>query len=88
MFVLGFLGEAFLLRIVVENGGHVLTRVAGSGIVVFPKQLEEIPVSCLLWIKVNLNCFGVVTSAKSQGNIPVVRDITVNPRSTYKATKD
>ena len=88
MFVLGFLGEAFLLRIVVENGGHVLTRVTGSGIVVLPKQLEEIPVSCLLWIIVNLNCFGVVTSAKSQGNTPAIRDVTVNPWSTYKATED
>ena len=72
VFLFGFLGNAFLFTIVIKNGGHVLSRVAGRGIVIFPKYLQHISIGCLFRIILNLNSLCVITTTSKKERLSIV----------------
>ena len=71
-----------LLLVVVKDGGHVLPRALGGGIVVLPKHLEQLAVVGLIGVVLDLDGLGVVAQ------VVVGRLVLLAPRITDLSSDD
>ena len=58
-----------LLVVMIENGWHVLCFVQCCRIMVFPKRVQQISVSCTVWIIFQLHSFCMVPAEKKKTKI-------------------